>query len=400
MLRILYSLIVLLGTVFGVTLAFQVPREVLEDVPGFTGYSNPQTLLAILIGGLGYLMAATLSWELEQWCEAQLPRVRIRDVFWGAAGLLAGVMAAVLLLVPLYVFMSAEPVRALLMSSSLYQTLAAVAGPFLMILFGYLGIILFSRKQADLMELFGVPGASSAGRPRVLDTSVIIDGRVALLVRTGLVDGLLVVPQFVLGELQYIADAGDPTKRQRGQRGFEILEELKRAPQVRVEFVPDTCAHLSEVDAKLVYVTRELKGILITNDMNLHKLAVLQNVPSVNLTEVSNALRPMVQPGERLELALAKRGKEPRQGVGYLNDGTMVVVEEGASELGTTRRVVITSALQTSAGRLLFARIDHEPAAAALDESGGSGSVPRATGPTGGAESPVASPQDRIPSKS
>lgn len=359
MLKLLYGLIVLLGTVFGVTLAFQVDTQVLNDIPGFSGYSNPHILLAILLGGLGYLVTATISWELEKWCEKQLPSLRIKDIVWGLAGLISGLVMATLLLIPLYSFVSAEPVKQALGSSSVFKTLTVVTPPFVIILFGYLGVLLFLKKQADAAELL-TPSTSlnSGSKPKVLDTSVIIDGRFVDLIRTGIMEGPILVPQFVLGELQYISDAPDQHKRQRGKRGFAILEALKELKGVSVRFTADTCPDISEVDAKLIHTSRETGGVLITNDMNLHKLARLQDVACINLHEVSNALRPVVLPGEELDIQIVKRGKEHRQGVGYLNDGTMIVVENGAPHLGSLQRVVVISVLQTSAGRMVFARVD------------------------------------------
>ena len=367
MLRILYGLIVLLGTVFGVTLAFQVDKELLDDIPGFAGYSRPQILLAILLGGLGYLVSATLSWELEKWTERQLPHVRMKDVLWSALGLVLGLLVSVIILIPLYFFFSADAVREVVGSSPVYRTLTVVAPPFLMILFGYIGLAIFMKKQSDAAVLFGEPPAPGGPRPKLLDTSAIIDGRVMDLIATGIVEGPFWVPQFVLAELQYIADSSDPMKRTRGKRGFEVLESLKKAKGVLLVFPPDGAPETPEVDAKLVKMAKANGGTVITNDMNLHKLARLQEISCVNLHEVSNALRPVILPGEELEIQIVKKGKEPRQGLGYLNDGTMIVVENGGSCIGTTRRVVVTSVLQTSAGRMMFARVEQQQVAAPAD---------------------------------
>lgn len=367
MLKILYSLIVLLGTVFGVTLAFQVDKEFLDDIPGFAGYERPQILLSILLGGLGYLISATLSWELEKWAERQLPHVSIRDVLWGTVGLVVGLLVSGIVLIPMYFFFSAEPVRAAVGGNPVYRTLTVVAPPFVMILFGYLGLLLFTKKQVDARELFGQATAVPVARPKILDTSVIIDGRILDLIGTGIVEGPFWVPQAVLGELQYISDAADPMKRQRGKRGFEILEALKKIEGAQVLFPADTLTNITEVDAKLVQMARDSGGTVVTNDMNLHKLARLQEIDCVNLHEVSNALRPVMLPGEELEIQIVKKGKEPRQGLGYLNDGTMIVVENGGTAIGSTRRVLVQSVLQTSAGRMVFARMGEERAAAPVD---------------------------------
>jgi uncharacterized protein YacL len=358
LLKLLYSLIVLMGTVFGVTLAFYVDPETLRDIPGFSGDFHPRVLLGIILGGLGYLVAATVSWELEKWFERQLPKLRFRDIVLGVGGLVSGLVCAGFLLIPLYSFYSADTVRTAVNSSAPLKVLSVVAPPFILILFGYLGILIFWKKQDEMGHLLDdVPPGAPLMRSKLLDTSVIIDGRVLDLIRTGIIEGPLLVPQFVLAELQYIADAPDQHKRHRGKRGFEVLEKLKEVRDIQLEFAPDTCQHLTEVDAKLVHLARERKAVLITNDMNLHKLAHLQGISSVNLHEVSNALRPVILPAEELDIAIVKKGKEARQGVGYLNDGTMIVVENGANHVGTTQRVTVASVLQTSAGRMIFARI-------------------------------------------
>lgn len=366
-LRILYGLIVLLGTVFGVTLAFQVDKELLDDIPGFAGYSRPQILLAILLGGLGYLVSATLSWELEKWTERQLPKIRMKDVLWSALGLVLGLLVSVIILIPLYFFFSAEPVREVVGSSPVYRTLTVVAPPFLMILFGYIGLAIFMKKKGDSAVLFGETPGEGGPRPKILDTSAIIDGRVMDLIATGIVEGPFWIPQAVLGELQYISDSADPLRRTRGRRGFEVLETLKKAKGLQVSFPPDNLPEITEVDAKLVQMAKSSGGTVITNDMNLHKLARLQEIGCVNLHEVSNSLRPVILPGEELEIQIVKKGKEPRQGLGYLNDGTMIVVENGAAFIGNVRRVVVTSVLQTSAGRMMFARVDEGQRAAPVD---------------------------------
>jgi uncharacterized protein YacL len=273
----------------------------------------------------------------------------------------------VVVLIPLYFFFSADPVKQAVGSHPIYRTLAVVAPPFLMILFGYLGMVLFTKNPMDARELFGQAPVAGPVRPKILDTSAIIDGRVLDLIQTGIVDGPFWVPQAVLGELQFIADAADPMRRQRGKRGFEILEALKKVKGAVVHFPPDEHPQISEVDAKLIQLAKDSGGAVVTNDMNLHKLARLQEIACVNLHEVSNAVRPVVLPGEELEIQIVKKGKEPRQGLGYLNDGTMIVVENGGALIGSTRRVIVTSVLQTSGGRMIFARVGEERLAAPVD---------------------------------
>ena len=199
-------------------------------------------------------------------------------------------------------------------------------------------------------------------RPLVLDTSVVIDGRIADVAETRVIDQPLIVPRFVLQELQGIADSSDKLRRNRGRRGLDILNKLQKSTGVEVKIhdaeIPEL-AGIREVDQKLVVLAKHLGGRVVTNDYNLNKIARLQGVEVINLNDLANALKPIVLPGESLMVKILKRGEEPGQGVGYLDDGTMVVTEHGQQHLGETIRLTVTSVLQTSAGRMIFGRIDH-----------------------------------------
>jgi uncharacterized protein YacL len=198
-------------------------------------------------------------------------------------------------------------------------------------------------------------------RPLVLDTSVVIDGRIADVAETRVLDQPLVVPRFVLQELQGIADSSDKLRRNRGRRGLDVLNKLQKSPGVEVKIhdaeVPELQG-IREVDQRLVVLAKHLGGRVVTNDYNLNKIAKLQGVEVINLNDLANAMKPIVLPGEPLTVKLLKRGEEQGQGVGYLDDGTMVVAEQGAHHLGETIRLTVTSVLQTSAGRMIFGRID------------------------------------------
>lgn len=198
-------------------------------------------------------------------------------------------------------------------------------------------------------------------RPLVLDTSVVIDGRIADVAETHVLDQPLVVPRFVLQELQGIADSSDKLRRNRGRRGLDILNRLQKSPGIEVRIhdseIPEL-AGIKEVDQKLVVLAKHLGGKVVTNDYNLNKIARLQGVDVINLNDIANALKPIVLPGEALTVKLIKRGEEPGQGVGYLDDGTMVVTEQGAYHLGESVRLTVTSVLQTSAGRMIFGRVE------------------------------------------
>jgi uncharacterized protein YacL len=216
-------------------------------------------------------------------------------------------------------------------------------------------------------------------RPLVMDTSVVIDGRIADVAETKVIDQPIVVPRFVLQELQTIADSSDKLRRNRGRRGLDILNRLQKSPGVEVRIhdaeIPEL-AGIKEVDQRLVVLAKHLGGKVVTNDYNLNKIARLQGVEVINLNDLANALKPIVLPGESLVVKLLKRGEEPGQGIGYLDDGTMVVAEQGAYHLGETVRLTVTSVLQTSAGRMIFGRIEQFQAAKATGP--GSATVPHA----------------------
>jgi uncharacterized protein YacL len=199
-------------------------------------------------------------------------------------------------------------------------------------------------------------GTLKPASSKVLDTSCIIDGRIEELLNTGFVEGQILVSQFVLQELQQLADAANDQKRIRGRRGLDILNRMQEAYPERLIIHPADYEDLHTVDAKLVRFAQEINGTLLTNDYNLSKVANLQKVPVLNVNDLAQAMRPLYLPGDNIDLKILKEGKEPSQGVGYLDDGTMVVVEEGRSYVGSELRVVVTSALQTSAGRMIFAR--------------------------------------------
>jgi uncharacterized protein YacL len=223
----------------------------------------------------------------------------------------------------------------------------------------YLGIVIGARKgdwlePENLISLFRSAGPRR--RYRVLDTSVIIDGRVADICETGFVDGTLVIPQFVLKELQSVADSSDPMKRNRGRRGLDILQKIQKMAGVEVMISDIDFPEIREVDLKLIELARTLQGKIVTNDFNLNKVAQLRGVEVLNINELANSLKPVVLPGEIMKVFILKEGKEYNQGVAYLDDGTMVVVDNARKMIGKTIDVVVTSVLQTTAGKMIFGR--------------------------------------------
>jgi uncharacterized protein YacL len=235
------------------------------------------------------------------------------------------------------------------------------------VLFSYLGVALAEAQGPSLLRLLNpgsvdessllLDGTLKRAMAKVLDTSVIIDGRIDALLRTGFIEGQLLVPQFVLMELQVLADAGNELKRGRGRRGLDILNQMRSDFPDRVVIHPADYADVTTVDGKLVRLVSEINGMLLTTDYNLNKVATVQDVVVLNINDLAQAIRPTYIPGDAIELKILKGGKEPLQGVGYLQDGTMVVVEDGKPLMGQSVQVVVTSALQTSAGRMIFAKL-------------------------------------------
>lgn len=338
-------------------------------------------LLGAILGGLiGFFLSPYLIRRLKKfsiWVETQLGKMPIHDVIAGAIGLSVGLIIANLLG---YSFAKIP-----------------VVGDYIpvifSIVFGYLGIHVTIKKREELAGLFdfiprfmkelsrareaknqadktgGVPAA--AGVPaggkapaadklyKLLDTSVIIDGRIADICDTGFIEGTLLIPVFVLEELQHIADSADVLKRTRGRRGLDILQRIRQGTKVKVEITNVDFDDIAEVDSKLVRLGQQVGGKIITNDFNLNKVAQLRGVPVLNINELSNAVKPVVIPGETMRVTVVRSGKEPGQGVAYLDDGTMIVIENGHRHMNETIQVEVTSALQTAAGRMIFAKPAH-----------------------------------------
>jgi uncharacterized protein YacL len=227
----------------------------------------------------------------------------------------------------------------------------------------YFGATLGSRKAEHFTLDSLRAGGSRGGTPasKILDTSVIIDGRIADVCETGFLDGELVVPQFVLNELQYIADSPDPLKRNRGRKGLDILQRIQKGVHVKVGITAADFPDVKEVDLKLIELAKQIHAKILTNDFNLNKVAQLRGVEVLNINELANSLKPVVLPGEPMRVFIIKEGKEPNQGVGYLDDGTMVVVDNAKRLIGKTVDIVVTSVLQTTAGKMFFGRFETAP---------------------------------------
>jgi uncharacterized protein YacL len=236
----------------------------------------------------------------------------------------------------------------------------------LVVVLGYMGIAIGGSKgewfePARIIAAF--KDSSRLRQYKILDTSVIIDGRIADICETGFLEGILVTPQFVLRELQQVADSSDSLKRNRGRRGLDILQKIQKMSNLHVQIVETDFPEIREVDLKLIELARRMDGKIVTNDFNLNKVAQLRGVNVLNINELANSLKPVVLPGEVMKVFMLKEGKEAGQGVGYLDDGTMVVVDQGRKALGKTIEVTVTSVLQTTAGKMIFCRWPEAPLA-------------------------------------
>jgi uncharacterized protein YacL len=231
----------------------------------------------------------------------------------------------------------------------------------------YIGLVIGANK-GDMLNLQALGGLfgnerSAQRHVKILDTSVIIDGRIADICETRFLQGSLLLPQFVLRELQLVADSSDGLKRQRGRRGLEVLQRIQKMPHLEVAIIDEDFAHISEVDLKLIELAKRYNAEIVTNDYNLNKVATLQDIEVLNVNQLANALKPVVLPGEAMRVFVLREGKEHNQGVAYLDDGTMVVVDNGRRAINKTIDIIVTSVHQTTAGKMIFGRYDdREPA--------------------------------------
>ncbi|MCP6762084.1 MAG: PIN/TRAM domain-containing protein [Fischerella sp. CENA71] len=334
-----------------------LPDGALDRVTNIEALRLVFAAFAAIIGGAVGLRFQTAYRRLE----SQVREMPFEIILTRAIGLVIGLLIANLMLAPLFLL----PIPADF--SFFIKPLVAVVGS---IVLAYTGMNLADTHGRGLLRLINpntvetlvVEGTLKPASTKVLDTSCIIDGRIETLLETGFLEGQLLVPQFVLQELQQVADASKDQKRVRGRRGLEILNRIKTVYPDRILINSIDYDDITTVDAKLVRFAQEINGTLLTNDYNLSKVASVQKVPVLNVNDLVNAVRPTYLPGDNIDLKILKEGKEPSQGIGYLDDGTMVVVEEGSNYVGGELRVVVTSALQTSAGRMIFAK----PQASAL----------------------------------
>jgi uncharacterized protein YacL len=302
------------------------------------------------LGGLTSTGVGVLTATIILLAELRLRWTAMSGLLGGAFGAVLGIFAAVL--VTLIISRTAEPEP----TKSFLECAVLVA-------FAYLGLVLGSKKASELhLETIGERVVAKATAPsestKLLDTSVLIDGRIADICEAQFVDGVLVVPQFVLHELQLVADSGDALKRQRGRRGLDVLERIRKMPGVEVRILANASSQAGDVDHKLVELAREMGAKIVTNDFNLNKVATVQGLSVLNVNQLANALKPVVLPGESMRVLILREGKEVNQGVAYLDDGTMVVVDGAKRFINKSVDIAVTSVHQTTAGKMIFGRVD------------------------------------------
>ncbi|PLR84803.1 PIN domain nuclease [Bacillus canaveralius] len=349
--RIIQACFLIIGGTLGIFLIPDLLTLVSADNILFLNNGYVAAILGALIFYFISFWAIDYVVNFVRWFEDSLVKAPITDIIFGSVGLAFGLVLAFLI--------------GFALNAIQVPVLNTVAPTVLTLLFGYLGFQVGFKKRDELLNLF----ANRKKKPvdeeqdphannslKILDTSVIIDGRVADICQTGFLEGTIVIPQFVLEELQHIADSSDALKRNRGRRGLDILNRIQKELAMKVEIYEGDFEEIQEVDSKLVKLAKITSGVVVTNDFNLNKVCELQNVSVLNINDLANAVKPVVLPGEELNVQVIKDGKEYNQGVAYLDDGTMIVVEDGRDFIGKRIDVVVTSVLQTSAGRMIFAK--------------------------------------------
>jgi uncharacterized protein YacL len=338
-----------LGWRLGFSLSSQAEPAYLYGIVGLLGEAIVP-LLPYFFSSVGILLGLVFTPHLTTrpffWLRGKIRQVPVQTLVAGVIGLVISLIISALLALPLSV-----------LPTPLGEVLPFVAA----VLFSYLGIMVMVTREK---EIFGTLGVRLTGeeqeRPEaqvVLDTSVIIDGRIADISQTGFISGTILIPRFVLNELQHIADSADALRRNRGRRGLDILNKLQKEARVPIRILETDFGDVREVDDKLVRLAKELDAPIVTNDYNLNRVAELQGITVLNINELANAVKAIVLPGESITVHIIQEGKELGQGVGYLDDGTMVVVEDGRRHIDHAIEVSVTRVLQTVAGRMIFAQV-------------------------------------------
>lgn len=322
-------------------------RLILISACSISGFFIAYKYYSVMVGLIGSLLGFLVALFVIQ-IEQIIRKVSLRIIVGGVIGTIIGLLIAFLFTYGLGFVSILEKQEVV---PWIYILLTSILA--------YLGLVIGTKKAEEISfsGFAGLKGFRSTVDFRILDTSVIIDGRIADICDTGFVEGNLIVPRFVLDELQHIADSSDSLKRSRGRRGLDILNRMQKSIGINIEIVDQDFPKIKGVDAKLVALAKKMNGKIVTNDFNLNKVAELQGIKILNVNELANALKPVVLPGELMIVKVIKEGKEPGQGVGYLDDGTMVIVDNASKYQGENVEVTVTSVLQTTAGRMIFSEM-------------------------------------------
>ncbi len=352
--RIIRLVITTVGLVLGFTTYFSLSKAVPMLSFGMNEIAI-SIVVAIILGILFYLISPWIiekAKNIAKFVDGEISKYPQTDILLGSIGLIVGFVIAYL-------------VSGLISSIPIVGNILAFITYVFM---GYLGIKVSLKSKDDLFNLNKIAKIPTSMKeksnkkdekntpPKVLDTSVIIDGRIADICKTGFVEGKLIIPKFVLDELQHIADSSDDLKRVRGRRGLDILNIIQKELEIEVEISEADFDDIDEVDSKLLKLAQQIGGKVVTNDYNLNKVAQFRGVDVLNINELANAIKPVAIPGEEMVVQVVKEGKEHSQGIAYLDDGTMIVVDGGKKHMHETIRVLVTSVLQTPAGRMIFAK--------------------------------------------
>lgn len=335
--------------------AFKIPgkapyyiRETLPEWVNLLVY----VACALIFGIIFFIIAPLIMYGVSKMIEAieqKLARLSTTEIVTGVVGLIVGLLIS-FLLTGIIDNMPASWVT-ISINILIYVTFVTLG----------ISIAINRKNEFNFPNMFRRSGHEKSAlievRPLILDTSVIIDGRIYDICKTGIIEGKLIIPEFVLVELRHIADSADDLKRSRGRRGLDIINMIQKDLEKEIKIVQTDYEDSMEVDSKLLKLAKEIGAKIVTNDFNLNKVATVQGVQVININDLANAVKPVALPGEAMEVTIIKDGKERAQGIGYLDDGTMIVVEDGKGRVGQTLHVMVTSVLQTSAGRMIFAKI-------------------------------------------
>ena len=352
--KVIRAIIGVIGISLGAVLGVLLSNSGLLQL---TSFQNVLVIIgsSVVFGIIFFLLSSKIKktgMKIVNAFETEILKFSTMDIVLGAIGLIVGFVIA---------FLISQPLSDIKYVGTIISVISFV-------FFGYLGLKVATRKKDDVLwpQLLNLRKSTSGKKhdkrkdvlsPKILDTSVIIDGRISDICRTGFIEGTLVIPEFVLKELRHIADSSDSLKRNRGRRGLDILNILQKDDTVSVLIESKDYGDNIEVDVKLLKLAKDMGGKVLTNDFNLNKVAEFQGVDVLNINELANAVKPVVLPGEEMNVMIVKDGKESGQGLAYLDDGTMIVVEGGKKCIGDSVVVTVTSVLQTAAGRMIFAKL-------------------------------------------